>query len=134
MASAAEDVITPKEGSTKSVAHSASDVEKQTPDAPNGELQRKLSSRHLQFVAIGGTVGTGVFIASGKSIATAGPAGALLAYVFVGTLVYSVMLSLAEMATYLPIAGAFTQYAARFVDSSLGFAMGWIYWFSWSGA
>lgn len=55
-----------------------------------------------------------------------------MAYVFVGTLVYSVMLSLAEMATYLPIAGAFTQYAARFVDPSLGFAMGWIYWFSWS--
>lgn len=71
--------------SDKSVAHSTSDVEKQTaaPDA-NGQLQRKLSSRHLQFVAIGGTVGTGVFIASGGSIATAGPAGALLAYVFVG--------------------------------------------------
>ena len=42
------------------------------------------------------------------------------------------MMSLAEMATYLPIAGAFTQYASRFVDPSLGFAMGWIYWFSWS--
>lgn len=77
-------------------------------------------------------MGTGVFIASGGSIATAGPAGALLAYVFVGTLVYSVMLSLAEMATYIPISGAFTQYAARFVDPSLGFSMGWIYWCSWS--
>ncbi|CAG5185427.1 uncharacterized protein ALTATR162_LOCUS11302 [Alternaria atra] len=132
MASASEE-ITPKmdQRSDKSVPHSASDVEKQAA-APKDELQRKLSSRHLQFVAIGGTVGTGVFIASGGSIATAGPAGALLAYVFVGTLVYSVMLSLAEMATYLPISGAFTQYAARFVDPSLGFSMGWIYWFSWS--
>jgi amino acid transporter len=117
--------------SDKSVAHSSNDVEKQAAP-PKDELQRKLSSRHLQFVAIGGTVGTGIFIASGGSIATAGPAGALLAYVFVGTLVYSVMLSLAEMATYLPISGAFTQYAARFVDPSLGFSMGWIYWFSWS--
>ena len=132
MASASEE-ITPKmdQRSDKSVSHSASDVEKQAAP-PKDELQRKLSSRHLQFVAIGGTVGTGVFIASGGSIATAGPAGALLAYVFVGTLVYSVMLSLAEMATYLPISGAFTQYAARFVDPSLGFSMGWIYWFSWS--
>ena len=123
MASASEE-ITPKmdQRSDKSVSHSASDVEKQTAP-PKDELQRKLSSRHLQFVAIGGTVGTGVFIASGGSIATAGPAGALLAYVFVGTLVYSVMLSLAEMATYLPISGAFTQYAARFVDPSLGFSM-----------
>jgi amino acid transporter len=77
-------------------------------------------------------VGTGVFIASGGSIATAGPVGALLAYTFVGTLVYAVMLSLAEMSTYLPIPGAFTQYASRFVDPSLGFSMGWIYWFSWS--
>lgn len=127
------DDIAPKmdNHSSKSVAQSASDLEKQ--DAPKAdELQRKLSSRHLQFVAIGGTVGTGVFIASGSSINTAGPAGALLAYVFVGTLVYSVMMSLAEMATYLPISGAFTQYASRFVDPSLGFAMGWIYWFSWS--
>jgi amino acid transporter len=136
------------QSSEKSVAQSFSDVEKQ--QAPQSEqLQRKLKSRHLQFVAIGmysgliiyhchahqpsgGTVGTGVFIASGGSIATAGPAGALLAYAFVGTLVYAVMYSLAEMATYLPIAGAFTRYAARFVDPSLGFSMGWIYFFSWS--
>ncbi|KAH7081630.1 amino acid permease/ SLC12A domain-containing protein [Paraphoma chrysanthemicola] len=132
MATAAEGVL-PKGDyhSDKSVPHSSSDVEKQTA-APEEGLQRNLSSRHLQFVAIGGTVGTGVFIASGGSIATAGPAGALLAYVFVGTLVYAVMNSLAEMATYLPISGAFTQYAARFVDPSLGFSMGWIYWFSWS--
>ncbi|KAH6643599.1 histidine permease [Boeremia exigua] len=127
------DDIAPKmdNHSGKSVARSTSDLEKQqTPQ--DDALKRKLSSRHLQFVAIGGTVGTGVFIASGSSINTAGPAGALLAYVFVGTLVYSVMMSLAEMATYLPIAGAFTQYASRFIDPSLGFAMGWIYWFSWS--
>lgn len=129
MASAQEGTI-PKM-SDKKVASSMSDVEKQsTPQ--NDELHRKLSSRHLQFVAIGGTVGTGVFIASGGSIATAGPAGALLAYIFVGSLVYAVMQSLAEMATYLPVSGAFTQYASRFVDPSLGFAMGWIYWFSWS--
>ncbi|PSN61484.1 hypothetical protein BS50DRAFT_152542 [Corynespora cassiicola Philippines] len=127
------DEITPKMSghSVKSAAHSGSDLEKQA-SPQEGQLQRKLKSRHLQFVAIGGTVGTGVFIASGGSVATAGPVGALLAYVFVGTLVYAVMMSLAEMATYLPIAGAFTRYAARFVDPSLGFAMGWIYWFSWS--
>jgi amino acid transporter len=132
MATAAEGVLSKGDHhSDKSVSRSSHDVEKQAAQSDEG-LKRNLSSRHLQFVAIGGTVGTGVFIASGGSIATAGPAGALLAYVFVGTLVYSVMLSLAEMATYLPIAGAFTQYAARFVDPSLGFSMGWIYWFSWS--
>lgn len=96
------------------------------------QLKRKLQSRHLQMIAIGGTIGTGLFIGSGQALATAGPAGALIAYAFVGTLVYSVMVALGEMATYIPVSGAFTVYAARFVDPSLGFAMGWIYWFSWA--
>lgn len=110
---------------------STSDIEDQKP-APNADLHRTLQSRHMQLIAIGGTVGTGIFIASGTAISHAGPAGALIAYAFVGTLVYSVMLSLSEMATYLPIPGAFTRYAARFVDPSLGFGMGWLYWLSWA--
>lgn len=96
------------------------------------ELKRSLRSRHLQMIAIGGTIGTGLLIGSGAALATAGPAGALLAYIFVGSLVYSVVLSLGEMTTYIPIPGAFNAYATRFVDPSLGFAMGWIYWFSWA--
>ncbi|CAI6335383.1 unnamed protein product [Periconia digitata] len=129
---ATQDAIYPKGDRQSDKSLSAyNDAEKQSQPAGD-ELKRKLNSRHLQFVAIGGTVGTGVFIASGGSIAKAGPVGALLAYVFVGTLVYSVMLSLAEMSTYLPVSGAFTQYAARFVDPSLSFSMGWVYWFSWS--
>ncbi|KAJ5653524.1 hypothetical protein N7490_000527 [Penicillium lividum] len=99
---------------------------------PMPDLKRKLKSRHLQMIAIGGTIGTGLFIGSGTAIANGGPVGALIAYIFVGTIVYSVMTALGEMATYLPIPGAFTAYATRFVDPSLGFAMGWIYWFSWA--
>lgn len=109
------------------------DVEKQSVQhGTTAQLQRRLQSRHLQMIAIGGTIGTGLFIGSGGAIAKAGPAGALIAYAFVGTLVYSVMVALGEMATYLPVSGAFTVYASRFVDQSLGFAMGWIYWFSWA--
>lgn len=96
------------------------------------ELKRRLKARHLSMIAIGGTIGTGLFIGSGEALAKAGPAGALIAYIFVGTIVYSVMLALGEMATYIPVPGAFSQYASRFVDPSLGFAMGWIYWFSWA--
>ncbi|OGE57243.1 hypothetical protein PENARI_c002G04555 [Penicillium arizonense] len=99
---------------------------------PLPELKRKLKSRHLQMIAIGGTIGTGLFIGSGTAIAHAGPVGALIAYMFVGTIVYSVMTALGEIATYIPIPGAFTSYAARLIDPSLGFAMGWIYWFSWA--
>jgi amino acid transporter len=65
-------------------------------------------------------------------LATAGPIGCLIAYLFVGTIVFSVMVSLGEMATYLPVAGSFTVYASRFVSPTLGFAMGWVYWFSWA--
>jgi len=100
-------------------------------DIDHGEttqLKRRLKSRHLQMIAIGGTIGTGLFIGSGSALSKAGPAGALIAYAFVGTIVYSVMVALGEMATFLPIPGAFTAYASRFVDPSLGFAMGWIYW------
>ncbi|KAF3396511.1 Arginine permease [Penicillium rolfsii] len=99
---------------------------------PLPDLKRKLKSRHLQMIAIGGTIGTGLFIGSGTAIAHAGPVGALIAYIFVGTIVYSVMTALGEIATYIPIPGAFTSYAARLVDPSLGFSMGWIYWFSWA--
>jgi len=83
-------------------------------------------------VKIGGTIGTGLFIGSGSALATSGPAGALISYAFIGTVVLSVMVALGEMATYIPISGAFTSYATRFVDPSIGFAMGWIYWFSWA--
>ena len=106
-------------------AVSGSDLEKND-DIKAGtttQLKRRLQSRHLQMIAIGGTIGTGLFIGSGGALAKAGPAGALIAYAFVGTLVYSVMVALGEMATYIPISGAFTVYASRFVDPSLGFAM-----------
>ncbi|KAF2802061.1 histidine permease [Mytilinidion resinicola] len=115
----------------KSSIHSSSDVEKQIPGTTN-TLHRTLKGRHLQLIAVGGTVGTGIFIASGTSLSTAGPAGALIGYAFVGTIVYVVTFSLAELSTAYPLAGSFTQHASRFVDPSLGFALGWIYWFSWA--
>lgn len=87
---------------------------------------------HSTNLSKGGTIGTGLFIGSGTAVAYAGPVGALLAFIFVGTIVYSVMTALGEIATFLPIPGAFASYATRLVDPSLGFAMGWIYWFSWA--
>lgn len=95
-------------------------------------LTRTLHSRHLQFLAVGATVGTGVFLGTGSALATAGPASLLIAFIFVGSVLYSVMTALSEMAAYIPVAGSITAYATRFVDPTLGFAMGWVYWFSWS--
>jgi lysine-specific permease len=96
------------------------------------ELRRSIGNRQLSMIAIGGAIGTGLFFASGAAIAQAGPGGALLAYATMGLAVYCMMQSLGEMATQLPIPGSFEAYAARFVDPSLGFAVGWNYWFSWA--
>lgn len=101
-------------------------------EAGDSGLVRALASRHLQFIAIGATIGTGVFIGMGNALATAGPVSLLIAFIFVGSVVYSTMTSLGEMAAFLPINGSFTAYATRFVDPTLGFAMGWVYWFNWA--
>lgn len=95
------------------------------------ELPRSIGSRQLSMIAIGGAIGTGLFFASGSAITRAGPGGALLAYAVMGLAVYCMMQSLGEMATQLPIRGSFETYAARFIDPSFGFAVGWNYWFSW---
>ncbi|RKO92464.1 amino acid permease/ SLC12A domain-containing protein [Blyttiomyces helicus] len=94
--------------------------------------KRKLQARHLQMIAIGGTIGTGLFLSSGGAIYNAGPAGALIAYVIAGILVYTVVCSLGEMSTYMPISGSFNTYASRFVHPSLGFTAAFAYWFQWS--
>lgn len=84
------------------------------------------------MISLGGTIGTGLFLASGASIASAGPGGALIAYALIGIMVYFMMECLGEMATYLPISGSFNNYAGRFVDPALGFALGWNYWYNWA--
>ncbi|MDF9445119.1 amino acid permease, partial [Limosilactobacillus mucosae] len=97
-----------------------------------GHIQRTLQTRHLSMIALGGTIGTGLFIASGSAISTAGPGGALAAYAIMGIMVYFLMTSLGEMATYIPVSGSFATYSTKFVDPALGFAMGWNYWFNWA--
>ncbi|KAI8877554.1 hypothetical protein K501DRAFT_260167 [Backusella circina FSU 941] len=102
--------------------------------AGDEELQsgvvRGLSARHIQMISLGGAIGTGLFLNSGSNIAEAGPAGALIAYCVIGFMVYCIMTCLGEMATFMPVSGSFNHYATRFVEPSLGFALGWNYWFS----
>lgn len=95
-------------------------------------LRRSLRSRHLTMISIGGAIGTGLFVASGATISTAGPGGALLAYGLIGFMVWLIMQSLGEMAAFLPVSGSFGEYGRRFVSPSFGFAMGWNYWFNWA--
>ena len=82
------------------------------------------------MIAIGGTIGTGLFLGTGKSLATGGPGSMLIAYLIVGGIVLLTMLALGEMAAFVPIAGSFCTFAGRYVDQALGFALTWNYWFN----
>lgn len=97
-----------------------------------GQLKRKLGARHLNMIAIGGSIGTGLFLASGATIANAGPGGALLAYCLIGVMIYFLMTSLGELATHNPTSGAFFTYGTKYVEGGFGFALGWNYWYNWA--
>ncbi|KAJ3282813.1 hypothetical protein HDU76_008578 [Blyttiomyces sp. JEL0837] len=93
---------------------------------------RDLQARHLQMIALGGTIGTGLFLASGGVIASAGPLGALIAYIIVGMMIWGVVTSLGEMSTLIPTSGAFGELSSRYVDPAMGFTVGWNYWAQWA--
>ena len=93
-------------------------------------LQRTMRRRHVNLIAIGGAIGTGLFVATGASISTAGPGGAVLSYAVIGLAIYFVMNALGEMATHLPVPGAFQTYSEKYVDPAFGFMMGWTYWYA----
>lgn len=107
------------------------DAEPASPSAP-GPLHRQLKNRHIAMISIGGVIGTGLFLGTANSLANGGPLGLLLGYVIMGTIVFSVMISLGEMIAFLPIAGGHIKLAERFVDPAFSFAMGWNYWYNWA--
>ena len=97
------------------------------------QLARGLKSRHIQFLALGGAIGTGLFVGSGLILSSTGPAPLFMAYLSMMAIVWVVMNCLAEMVTYLPMRGITVPYFVdRFVDPSLGFAAGWNYWYAYA--
>ncbi|KAE8442790.1 hypothetical protein EG329_002823 [Mollisiaceae sp. DMI_Dod_QoI] len=94
-------------------------------------LHRGLKARQITMIAIGGAIGTGLIIGTGKALVQAGPAPLFIGYTLVGFLCFLVMAALGEMAAWLPLPSGFTGYATRFVDPALGFCLGWNYWFKY---
>ena len=101
-------------------------------DNKQNELQRTMKSRHLFMIALGGVIGTGLFLGSGITISQVGPMGAILAYLLCGFLMYLVMLCMGELAVAMPVSGSFQSYATKYLGPSTGFMIGWLYWFSWA--
>ncbi|RDA95374.1 hypothetical protein CP533_3507 [Ophiocordyceps camponoti-saundersi (nom. inval.)] len=97
------------------------------------QLARGLKSRHIQFLALGGAIGTGLFVGSGAILASTGPAPLFMAYLSMMVIVWNVMNTLAEMTVYLPLRGITVPYlVGRFLDPSLAFADGWNYWYAYA--
>ena len=111
------------------------------PDAPASPtapaetgLRRTMGPRHLIMIAMGGVIGSGLFLSSGYTISQAGPLGAVLAYLVGAFVVYLVMACLGELAIAYPVSGAFHIYAARSIGPATGFTTAWLYWLCWAVA
>ncbi|GGZ95012.1 aromatic amino acid transporter AroP [Ignatzschineria ureiclastica] len=92
------------------------------------KLKRGLKNRHIQMIALGGAIGTGLFYGSAESIALVGPA-ILLSYLLGGFVIYLIMTMMGEMSTHEPVAGAFSHFSYKYWGEFPGFLAGWNYWF-----
>ncbi|QNQ82165.1 amino acid permease [Lactobacillus sp. PV012] len=95
-------------------------------------LKRKMSTRHIQMISLGGVIGTGLFLSSGYTIHEAGPLGTVLAYGVGALIVFAVMLCLGELSVAMPYTGAFHVYAKKFISPSAGFVVAILYWLTWT--
>ncbi|OSY53799.1 Phenylalanine-specific permease [Streptomyces fradiae ATCC 10745 = DSM 40063] len=92
--------------------------------------QRGLGARQIQMIAIGGAIGTGLFLGAGKAISKAGPS-LILAYAIAGLVIFFIMRALGELLMYRPVSGSFSEYAREFIGPFAGFVTGWTYWLFW---
>ncbi|TCM69917.1 AAT family amino acid transporter/aromatic amino acid transport protein AroP [Acinetobacter calcoaceticus] len=93
----------------------------------SGQLKRGLKNRHVQLIAMGGAVGTGLFLGSGQLIEQAGPA-IILGYAIGGFIVFLIMRHLGEMIVHEPVAGSFSHFANKYWGPFPGMLAGWNYW------
>lgn len=105
-------------------------AEENSGEASGRQLQRNLTNRHIQLIAIGGAIGTGLFMGSGKTIATAGPS-ILLVYLIIGSALFLFMRAMGEILLSDRQYGTFADIIRHFLGPSMGFVMGWTYWLCW---
>lgn len=103
-------------------------VEGRVADNADG-LHRLLNNRQIQLIAIGGSIGTALFVSIGGGLARGGPAGLFLAYTIYSCILALVNNSIAEMSTFQPVSGGFIRLAGHWVDDALGFTAGWNFFF-----
>ncbi|MEU9078882.1 amino acid permease [Kitasatospora sp. NPDC004745] len=92
--------------------------------------ERGLGSRQIQMIAIGGAIGTGLFLGAGTAISKSGPS-LILSYAVAGLVIFVIMRALGELLTYRPVSGSFAEYAREFLGPFAGYVTGWTYWLFW---
>ncbi|MFJ3031905.1 amino acid permease [Rothia terrae] len=98
----------------------------------SSHLDRKMTSRHMLMLSLGGVIGTGLFLSSGYTINQAGPFGTVLAYGVGAVIVYLVMMCLGELSVAMPWTGSFHVYATKFLGPGTGFTVAILYWLTWT--
>ncbi|KAL2024597.1 hypothetical protein VTK56DRAFT_7640 [Thermocarpiscus australiensis] len=117
---------TPSSGDSDEKAVSGTgSPETSRPSSPGDRTHRRLKSRHIQLIGIGGTIGTALYVQIGKGLLAGGPASLFMAFTLWCFFILAVTLCMAEMVTYLPISSPFIRFAGRYVDEAFGFAAGW---------
>lgn len=106
---------------------SAAVVEQAAGGENNTGLREQISTRQFIFMALGGSIGAGLFIASAKGLQQGGPGGLFFAFALVGLAVWLTMCALGELSASFPVQGSFYDFSVRFISPSWGFAMGWNY-------
>ena len=107
-----------------------SDAARSAAAPPEEGYERALGSRQIQMIAIGGAIGTGLFLGAGTAISKAGPS-LILSYAIAGLVIFFIMRALGELLMYRPVSGSFSDYAREFLGPFFGFLTGWTYWMMW---
>jgi yeast amino acid transporter len=116
--------------SPPSVVNSSTDDAYHT-DPVYGLTKRGLSGRHVQLMALGGSIGTGLFVGIRSSLRSSGPLSVVLAYIiYCLVFIYPCNIAVGDLTTYLPIRGSIFEFAKRYVDPAFGFELGWTYFYS----
>ncbi|MER6875978.1 amino acid permease, partial [Amycolatopsis sp. NPDC000673] len=117
-------------GKTAWAASETASAETTPPESKAGP--KKLRSRHITMIALGGIIGASLFVGSGNVVRAVGPA-AVISYLIGGLLVFLAMRMLGEMAAARPAIGSFMEYARVGLGEWAGYLVGWLYWYYWIG-
>jgi L-asparagine permease len=112
---------------------SPTELDNSTPNREDAAYHKVLKPRQVQMIAIGGAMGTGLFMGTGGRLQTGGP-GLFLVYAFCGVFVLFIMRALGELVVYRPSSGSFVSYAREFLGEKAAFIVGWMYFCNWAAA